>query len=358
MPDPRSLLERELRRFAEPDDAFGRLLLRRDRQRRRKRIAAGSVGIAFFVAAVWLVVGGSIGIGHPPIPGGTTSGVTATSPSTSTERVGFVGLPPEGATPSSPVHGELVLSFYGGTTAGPQARTRVRVYADGRIIWQRDADLPFGANRTSTGFLEQRLTRKGVALLTTRVISTGLFDRDRDLSTPFDIACYNSVRSLIRGQLVRITYRRSTCTDDATRPATPRQAAVLHRLDGLLADPASWLPADAWRDPMIRPFVPSRFAVCTSTPAPVDDVLSALPPTTADLLRDRSDRISRWGPTNGRCFDLTTDDARAVVRSLELAGYQPSERDDANALTYQVADVFLLFAPYMPDGEADCGCGG
>jgi hypothetical protein len=55
MSDSRSLLERESRRFIQPDGAFERLVRRRDRKRRNQRITAGIVGIAVFVAAVWVL---------------------------------------------------------------------------------------------------------------------------------------------------------------------------------------------------------------------------------------------------------------------------------------------------------------
>jgi hypothetical protein len=42
-------------RFDPPPDAFERLRHRRDRKRRNRRITAGVVGIAVFVAAVWIV---------------------------------------------------------------------------------------------------------------------------------------------------------------------------------------------------------------------------------------------------------------------------------------------------------------
>jgi hypothetical protein len=58
MSDPRSLLERESRRFIQRDGAFERLVRRRDRKRRNQRITAGVVGIAVFVAAVWIVTSG------------------------------------------------------------------------------------------------------------------------------------------------------------------------------------------------------------------------------------------------------------------------------------------------------------
>ena len=41
-----------------PDGRFDDLLRRRDRRRRNQRIAAGVVGIAVFVAAVWIVTSG------------------------------------------------------------------------------------------------------------------------------------------------------------------------------------------------------------------------------------------------------------------------------------------------------------
>jgi Tol biopolymer transport system component len=58
MSNPRSLLERESRRFIQPDGAFERLVRRRDRKRRNQRMAAGVVGIAVFVVAVWVVTTG------------------------------------------------------------------------------------------------------------------------------------------------------------------------------------------------------------------------------------------------------------------------------------------------------------
>jgi hypothetical protein len=58
MSDPRSLLERESQRFIQQDGAFERLRRRRDRKRRNQRIAAGVVGIAVFVAAIWIVTSG------------------------------------------------------------------------------------------------------------------------------------------------------------------------------------------------------------------------------------------------------------------------------------------------------------
>jgi len=82
MSDPRSLLERESRRFIQPDGAFERLVRRRDRKRRNQRIAAGVVGIAVFVAAVWIVTSGLSfdRSDTPAVPGGAETGPKVTNP--------------------------------------------------------------------------------------------------------------------------------------------------------------------------------------------------------------------------------------------------------------------------------------
>jgi hypothetical protein len=55
MSDLRTILERGIGGATPPPDGFERMLHRRDRKRRNQRIAAGIVGVAVFVAAVWIV---------------------------------------------------------------------------------------------------------------------------------------------------------------------------------------------------------------------------------------------------------------------------------------------------------------
>jgi Tol biopolymer transport system component len=54
-PSSNETLERIARRIPIPEPAYERMLRRRDRKRRNQRIAAGVVGMAVFVAAVWIV---------------------------------------------------------------------------------------------------------------------------------------------------------------------------------------------------------------------------------------------------------------------------------------------------------------
>jgi len=58
MIDEREGYERAFQHFQMPEPAWDRLGRRRDRKRRNQRIAAGVVGIAVFVVAVWIVTSG------------------------------------------------------------------------------------------------------------------------------------------------------------------------------------------------------------------------------------------------------------------------------------------------------------
>jgi hypothetical protein len=297
--------------------------------RRNRRIVAGVVGIASFVGAVWLVATGGPfgpaptptpaepptlteppGLGDPPTPTGPTGSGAAT-------RVGFVGLPPEGATPSKPRNGELVLRYSGRRFAHWY---QVWVYVDGRLIWQREGDLLEGANERSTGFLEQRLTRRGVQMLQAR----------------------GSTGAALFGFPWRPPY------------------------------PASWLPSRAWKDRGIRAFVPSRYAVCYQAlqgriePA---RILRWLPAQAARLLGTTDPAVvsdADWlRGFRGACSDLTTDEAREVADALEGAGLGQDEFQQAYGLTYYVEagssvpkEVVIRFEPILPHGEVGCsGCG-
>ena len=58
MIDERELVERAVRALVREEPSFDDLIKRRHRKRRNQRIAAGAVGIAVFVAAVWIVTTG------------------------------------------------------------------------------------------------------------------------------------------------------------------------------------------------------------------------------------------------------------------------------------------------------------
>src|SRR5262245_35315250 len=201
---------------------------------------------------------------------------------------GFSGLPPAGATPSTPESGELVLHYVGRSATHASDITplmQIWVYADGRVIWAEESAssssaAPEGANEL-TGYLEQRLTPAGVELLRSKV--AGLLDRSRAVLVmlpadydPFEGPTPDPARArdvtLFVSELDGWGTLEARDGDgfvglhwvgDVSRPegpiATPEQRSDIRRLVPLLTEPSSVLPASAWAVPKIRAYVPSHY---------------------------------------------------------------------------------------------------
>jgi len=357
MNETRDLLERVGERFLFPDRAFERLERRRERRRRNQRIAAGVVGVAVFAAAIWIVMtGGPFDrAGTPAAPGGATAvtGPMESTGPTGGVGVGLIGLAPEGAAPSTPTRGELVLSFVFGHTDGDVGRFTVHLYADGRLIKDR-LENPY------TGLREQRLTPEGVQLLLAEVLSTGLFDRDRELLGTEGLH-YGGVQVRDGDRLIHLSWGDAGFEQGdgpiVTTP-TPEQVRALERLDARLADPASWLPESAWEDRETRAYGPARYSVCYMgrvatierprilelVPAPAEDLLSGRG-TTRGEVRGPFGSIPFW------CSDVTTEESRVLVEALEDAG---ARRNDPSFLSFRFQPdapgnaIDIVFEPLLP----------
>ena len=360
MSDVRTLLERGVGGATPPPDGLERMLRRRDRKHRNQRIAAGAVGIAVFVAAVWIVTtGGLFDRALTPGGGGTATGPTVTEPTIAPEAAGIVGLPTPGAAPSTPDHGRLVLYLEGG---GPF--TAVWVYADGRLIWGDMGDLPEGApTEGATGFVEQHLTPAGVEFLRTQVISTGLFEDDLALLRGPGDPGFLTIRVRNSDRLVWLTWavQENYRVPKDAPSATPEQASALEGISSLLADPTSW-PASAWEDQDVETFVPSRYQVWLrlfpdqgpgpSLPVGAREV-ALLPTPATDLLR--------LGTKGDQAFyELTTDEARALAQALIEGGLEPMAMPMGEAVVrFELEDpyepgnsLYVFFGPVLPHGEA------
>jgi len=335
--DTRTVLEREAQQFELRPDAFERLLRRRNRKRRNQRIAAGLVGIAVFVAAIWIVTsGGAFDRTETPVaPGGTETGPSvAPDPDAESSNA----LPPEGATPSTPESGELVL----------QLDNSVWVYADGRLIsrlFDQDALGPY------SGLVEQHLTPEGVEFLRSNVLSTGLFDRDLNFVwNAFSVSI--QVRD---GDRLVLVHLGSGWRGLDSVEATPQQASMLNSLQMLLTDPTSW-PASVWADQQIRAYVPTRYSVCSRGFPEVEPsrVLALLPEPARDLLGAgylKTDGIDK-APVD--CSQMTTDEARALAGILDAAS---GLADWYGWLAYSLVDpekprgnIVIGFDPVLPHG--------
>ncbi|MGH3135996.1 MAG: hypothetical protein ACRDPV_05830 [Gaiellaceae bacterium] len=303
---------------------------------------------------------------------------------------GFIGLPPEGATSSTPESGDLVLDFYGYSQVYGGAYARVWVYADGRVVWDRRRSdertllPPEGANEFASGYLEQRLTPDGVASLRSEVIASGLFNNSQTLILPADYGehPWGSVQVRGGGRSV-VLHWTEPGWDESGQPvkfensaiATPDQLSSLSRVDTLLTDPESVLPPSAWAERAVRAYVPSHFAVCLypigpdggwAGPGDVRGFLSLLPAPAKDVLEGKSWKGMEYGHPRGRtglvggpksCSKVTTAEAREVKAAL--AGFPAEQREagagdeayDLSGGRPERADAGLEFQPYLPHGE-------
>jgi hypothetical protein len=420
MNETRDLLERVGERFTFPDDLFERLERRRVRKRRNQRIAAGAVGIAVFVAAIWIVTSvGSLDRSETSVvPGGDVTGPAETGPTEtgptaptgaigpslevlagpegvpewvrdpSLSRVNLLALPPEGAPPSSPEHGDLVLAVSGRGAAAGWALTHMYVYADGRLIWWREGVAPEGT------VFEQRLTPEGVELLRSEVISNGLAGLGNltdGTADPDPLAFDGSIEVRDGDRLAESfpswTYWPGDATSEPDAMATAEQERAIELLDARLFEPASWLPASAWADQGIRTYVPTTYRVCyggTTETIERDRLLHAIPGPVQELLEGQGTRrtndfnmylsFGEWANgvrVTGYCSELTTEEARDVVRGLDDGGFEreqlptyanaPGGEEHAHATFQYIFSVpdpagtaTLWIDPYLPHSEVVC----
>jgi hypothetical protein len=293
--------------------------------------AAGAAVTA--VGAVAVLVGAGLIGGTPPGGAAASAAPSARTESTASpgpvpppdpidrsyRDVGLTGLPPLSAIPSDPKRTDLVEYFWqAGRSDGPPYQGAAFLYADGRLIWNEYyGGVP---PASTTGWLEQRVTAEGIAL--------------------------------VRGLAVE-------------QPGTE-----VRRLDtpGL----ASRLPAGAWADSTVRPYVPRRFGVCLRDQGPPADPsttlaekLDMLPLPIRVLLEDRApvpihDDVYGEGSD---CLEVSTADARRLDAALREAGFNQDLARNRWFLEYNLDApgpgwLGVWFEPVLPDGTITCsGCG-
>jgi hypothetical protein len=283
---------------------------------------------------------------------------------------GIVGLAPVDATPSTPTRGELVLRFMFGHGMGDPGSFSVDVYADGRMIWRRNGDWPpTDEYPSSTGYLEQRLTREGVELVRAEVLSTllstGMADHDLRLLGGEGLS-FGSIDLRTDDRFVHLIWGDISSPHSGLREelATPEQARALVRLDERLEDPASWLPASAWEDPEVRAYVPSAYSVCLEglRGLGLSRVLASLPEGAENVLRAQENTPSQYTNLVGTfvlwCSRLTNEEARALEGMLDDAGVRVTKDvfglaygyGPLDAAYFSSAEHFSLsFDPILPD---------
>jgi hypothetical protein len=121
-----------------------------------------------------------------------------------------------------------------------------------------------------------------------------------------------------------------------------------------------WLPASAWEDRNLSPYVPSRYMVVATSdylfgggPLPRPPVKHELPSRVQELLR-RGDRIVGSG------LELTTDEARTLAQVLSESGFEPIANPSVGLITYSSRlfgidinqhSLVIEFHVVLPDGR-------
>jgi len=292
---------------------------------------------------------------------GTETDVPANQPTTvaAAERVGFIGLPPVGATTSDPERGQVVLDIascpyspYGEPSEISGWTGELTVFADGRLIWLRYADVPEGANPLSTGYLEQRLTPEGVELMRSELLASGLLLPEHQDPNHLRCGAGNYHGHLFDPE------------SSYESPANNHFSSPTNEHIERLTDPASWLPASAWEHREIKAYVPSHYEITIEGNKPTNgldtrsklDLIAAQLPAAAEELIDSK----TWDYQQAFMFwhytEFTTEEAHLLAAALEGAHLEQDAQMNAYNLEYhfhyQDADldttVRILFRPLLP----------
>jgi len=230
----------------------------------------------------------------------------------------YAGLPPAGTQTSGPAAGRLVLKIE------PQPHTSWDVYADGRIIWQKWTDagdprvIPGGTDPHDIGYVQQRLTPTGVQMLRSQILAlaqpAGLFRRNVILGRKGfeqgDIVARYKIR--IDGRLIEATVMPPSYFNGHRHTNASRaQIHALARIRTLLINVTNRLPASAWTDTAIRPYVPSHYAA----------VFDQFRPDPARLPSPAREMLRRYQPLiDNACQIMTTDHVRQLLAAFERSG--------------------------------------
>jgi len=207
----------------------------------------------------------------------------------------FAGFfPPVGARATLPAHGKTLF----------EVTPNAMLYADGHIITDRGV---------------QRLTPWGARLLWSKIraigLAAGLFRHNT-------VAKIENPPSRVDGTYLFCSGRRmlSTEVDGRPRRVHPRpdsplalaRVRAIARIETLFANATSRLPARAWADRMIRPYVPSHY----------DLGYDRAGPDPAKLPSPAREELAKYQPLPPS-FQVTTAQARALIAAFVKSGVKP-----------------------------------
>ena len=331
----------------------------------RVALAAMALAVVSLAGAAFVTSGDGLGgFGGQPPPAASIDSPAPSMPA----MADILGLPPEGASPSDPTPGTLVMRIF--SSSSPPLATKIWIYADGRII-----SSPFltfeGVDGPYTGLIQQRLTPEWVAYLRSQVAGTGLFEDDLDLVRDDAVGVFEVELGTGDDRFVRVTFAPRVLWNTSAPVATAEQEAAIQSMKTLLLDTSAW-PASVWLDDTQTAYVASSYAVCIGVqPAaaepgewtgPVDsaDVWALLPIASQDILRAGQPAANwEWMHADAGCTTLSTDQARALAQSFQGSPVHRSQPGSKSFVAYEMNNptaawglFWIQFGPVQPDGMA------
>jgi hypothetical protein len=216
--------------------------------------------------------------------GGSSNGGALARANSSTRFAGF--FPPVGARATLPAHGKVLLEL-----------PRGNLYADGHIITDRGV---------------QRLTPWGARLLWSKIrtvgLAAGLFRHSLEaaVASQHHISRWYHVCS---GRHMITAHVGTSARAHPRHPPTPAQLRALARIDTLFATATSLLPARAWADRAIRPYVPNHYDLSHDRYDP--DPAKVPSPAREALAQYQASHFEQGIPT---------DQARALIAAFVKSG--------------------------------------
>jgi hypothetical protein len=279
------------------------------------------------------------------------------APASPVETIPTTPVPTESRTPApsataseiapDAMVGELVVTFQSSNLNHTEPTS---IVADGRVTAPG-----------SSGYVQQRLSPAGVELIRQQIIASGLFSQTRDLplppaakSAPFYCAdgglgwyTTNAIVLWTGNQPIRLTWQTPASADIAAchggSPETDTADALLERLRSL----DDWLPADAWSDPLARPYSPGRYRFATLVLDLREDLASA--PSLAALRWPLEGTLRGYGEPQS---DLQDREGRCAVVSAAQADQIMDALDDAGAQLSSPLDPLVMLGTYLVDETA------
>jgi hypothetical protein len=237
----------------------------------------------------------------------------------------------------------------------PNGWTETSVEPDGRLLIEVTI-----VDGQSPPITVRRLSPAGIERITAEVLGAGVPDGCR---TVYSASTGRSISLAGAGHTIEVAWGPSA---GGRRPPNPDDEALVNRLGDRLDNLDAWLPADAWIDPVERPYVADRWIVIVqqrvhqrTEPVGRDPDGVVLPDGSTVTAFGQSAPGTPPGPptavdqTRDRCAEVSDAEANSMLALFKRVGaVSVSEEGHAWLFTVRAAvpyDVVFFLNPVRPD---------